>query len=104
MSSKPMSIFDVTSKRGNHEQYRKDKTIKFPGILAYHFINLAFLPTQISKRLSLKLFKKSVNPYLNLDNEYINHLYIKTSLISENLNFLEKSNFKGGLVRYGFYA
>ena len=86
------------------EKYQKEKIIIFPGILAYHYINLAFLPTQISKRLSQKLFNQRINPFLNLDNEYINYLYIKASLISENLNFLERSKFKGGLVRYGFYA
>ncbi len=96
--------FDKSLSFNSLEQYRKDKTIRFPGILAHHFINLAYLPTQISKRLSLKLFNHDINPFLYLENEYINYLYIKSSLISENLHFLEKNKFKGGLVRYGFYA
>lgn len=102
--------FDITLEFHNSlsfnslEKYRKDKIIIFPGILAYHYLNLAVLPTQISRRLSLKLFNKIINPTLKLENEYINYLYIKASLISDNLNFLEKNKFKGGLIRYGFYA
>ena len=73
-------------------------------LLNLNIINLALLPTQISERISQKLFNKISNPYINLDNEYFNLLYIKAALISENLNFLEKNSFKGGLVRYGFYT
>ncbi len=96
--------FDKSLSFDSLEQYKKDKTIRFPGIFAYHFLNLAYLPTQISNRLSLKIFNENVNPLLDINDEYINYLFIKTSLISENLNFLEKNKFDSGLVRYGFYA
>ena len=84
--------------------YTNSKEIIFPGIFALHFIHLAHLPTLISQRLSLKLFKKFNNPILNIDNSYQNYLYIKASLISDNLIFLERNNFNGGLIRYGFYS
>jgi len=96
--------FDESLSFNTLEYYKKNKVIKFPGIFAFHFINLAILPTQISNRLSLKLFNKIHNPYLDLENEYINYLFIKSTLISENLNFIEMNKFKGGLIRYGFYA
>ena len=86
------------------EHFRKNKEIIFPGIFALHFLHLAHLPTLISRRLSLKLFKKFTNPILNIENNYHNYLYIKASLISDNLSFLEKNNFDGGLIRYGFYS
>lgn len=84
--------------------YKKNKRIIFPGIFAYHFINLAHLPTLISKRLSLKIFKELPNSRLDIKDPYQNYLYIKASLISDNLIFIEKNNFNGGLIRYGFYA
>jgi len=84
--------------------YRKNKEIIFSGILASHYRNLAYLPTLISRRLALKLFGDLSITRLDLENKYMNLLYIKASLISDNLIFLEQSKFNGGLIRYGFYS
>ena len=88
----------------SYNSYLRNKEILFPGILGIHFANLANLPTLISKRLLLKIYNKITCPILDINNEYLNLLFVKASLISDNLTFLEKSKFKGGLIRYGFYA
>ena len=58
------------------------------------------------KKINLQSLKIAREEKINffLDNKYFNVLNIKAALVSENLNFLENNSFKGGLLRYDFYA
>ena len=73
-----------------------------PIIFFTHFNSFLSVKGRIKKSFSSKI-KKRKNFNFDINREYKKALVYKINLMEKNLEFLNKNNFKNGLIRYGFY-